>query len=110
LKLPSPAILGISFICMVTFMAEGCVADWSAIYLKETLRSPKEFISLGYAGFSIAMTIGRFNGDSLISKLGSKKVVIGGSLLAAAGFLIVVLAPSVLIAILGLALQPIFPV
>ena len=31
-KLPSLTILGISFICMVSFMAEGCVADWSAIY------------------------------------------------------------------------------
>ncbi|MEI9943966.1 MAG: MFS transporter [Chitinophagaceae bacterium] len=101
LKLPSLTILGISFICMVTFMAEGCVADWSAIYLKESLHSAKEFISLGYTGFSAAMTFGRFNGDDLISKLGSKRVVIGGSMLAALGFLVVVLAPTVIIAILG---------
>jgi MFS family permease len=101
LKLPSPTILGISFICMVTFMAEGCVADWSAIYLKESLHSARELISLGYAGFSIAMTIGRFNGDDLITRIGSKRVVVGGSLLAATGFLIVVIAPSVLIAIAG---------
>jgi MFS family permease len=101
LKLPSPTILGISFICMVTFMAEGCVADWSAIYLKESLHAPKELISLGYAGFSIAMTIGRFNGDNLISRIGSKKVVIGGCLLAAFGFSIAVIASSLLVAIIG---------
>jgi MFS family permease len=86
---------------MVTFMAEGCVADWSAIYLRESLHSAKELISLGYAGFSAAMTIGRFNGDNLISRIGSKKVVIGGASLAAAGFLIVVLANSVVVAITG---------
>jgi len=101
IKLPSITILGISFICMVTFMAEGCVADWSAIYLKETLHSPKELVSLGYAGFSIAMTIGRLNGDNLISRIGSKKIVIGGCLLAATGFLIVVTAPVVLVVIAG---------
>jgi hypothetical protein len=101
LRFPSLTILGISFICMVTFMAEGCVADWSAIYLKESLHSAKEFMSLGYAGFSIAMTIGRFNGDNLISRIGSKKVVIGGASMAAAGFLVVVLAPTVLVAIIG---------
>lgn len=101
LKLPSLTILGISFICMVTFMAEGCVADWSAIYLKESLHSPKELISLGYTGFSIAMTIGRFNGDSLISRIGSRQVVVGGGLLAAIGFLLVVIAPSVIVAIIG---------
>ncbi|MEP7109000.1 MAG: MFS transporter [Ferruginibacter sp.] len=101
IKLPTLAILGISFICMVTFMAEGCVADWSAIYLRERLHSPKELVSLGYAGFSIAMTFGRLNGDSLIAGIGSKKIVIAGCLLAATGFLIVVLAPAVVAAIAG---------
>lgn len=101
IKLPSLTILGISFICMVTFMAEGCVADWSAIYLKEVLDSPKALVSLGYAGFSVAMTLGRLNGDSLIAMIGSKKIVIGGCLLAALGFLIVVFAPIVLFAIVG---------
>jgi len=101
IKLPSLTILGISFICMVTFMAEGCVADWSAIYLKELLHSPKELVSLGYAGFSVAMTIGRLNGDTLIAKIGSKTIVIAGCLLAATGFFIVVLAPFVTVAIAG---------
>ncbi len=100
-KFPSLTILGISFICMVSFMAEGCVADWSAIYFKEKLSAPKALISLGYAGFSIAMTVGRLNGDMLISKLGSKNVVIAGSLLAATGFLVVVTVPVIIITILG---------
>ena len=100
-KLPSLTILGISFICMVSFMAEGCVADWSAIYFKEVLVAPKALVSLGYAGFSVAMTVGRLNGDSLISKIGGKKIVIAGCLLAAAGFLIVVISPVVISAIVG---------
>jgi len=104
IKLPSPAILGISFICMVTFMAEGCVADWSAIYLKETLQSPSYLVSLGYAGFSIAMTIGRLNGDQLIGSIGRKKIVIAGCLLSATGFLMVVTAPVVALAIAGYVL------
>jgi MFS family permease len=104
IKLPSLTVLGISFICMIAFMAEGCVADWSGIYLKDTLHSAKELVSLGYTGFAIAMTIGRFNGDTLINKIGGKKVVIGGSLLSATGFTLVVLAPSVPIAIIGYTL------
>jgi MFS transporter len=101
LKLPSLPILGLSFICMVSFMAEGCVADWSAIYFKEELHSPKALVSLGYAGFSLAMTFGRLNGDTLIAKTGSKKIVVAGCLLAAAGFLTVVLSSIILIAIAG---------
>jgi MFS family permease len=101
LKFPSLSILGISFICMIVFMSEGCVADWSAIYLRESLHGAREIMGLGYAGFSAAMTIGRLNGDDIITKFGSKRVVITGALLAAVGFLIVVLAPAVSIAIAG---------
>jgi len=101
IKLPSLSVLGISFICMVVFMAEGCVADWSAIYFKEVMNAPKALVSLGYAGFSIAMTIGRLNGDYIVSKAGNKNTVIAGSLLAAAGFLVVVLSPYIGLAIVG---------
>lgn len=101
LKLPSLSILSISFICMVLFMAEGCVADWSAIYFKEVMHAPKALISLGYAGFSIAMTIGRLNGDAIVTRLGNKKTVIAGSLTAAMGFLLVVISPSIGLAIAG---------
>lgn len=101
LKFPSPTILGISFICMVVFMAEGCVADWSALYFKEVLHTRGRFVSLGYAGFAIAMTIGRFNGDSIIARTGSKKIVVTGSLMAAVGFLLVSLVTVVPVAIAG---------
>ncbi len=100
-KFPSLTILGISFICMVSFMAEGCVADWSALYFKERLNAPHVLLSLGYAGFSVAMTVGRLNGDHLIARIGSKKIVIAGCLLAASGFLTVVLSPFIGLAIFG---------
>jgi hypothetical protein len=104
LRFPSLSILSISFICMVLFMAEGCVADWSAIYLHESLHGAREIMGLGYAGFSAAMTIGRLNGDGIISRFGSKNVVVTGALLAATGFTIVVLTPLVGIAIGGYVL------
>jgi len=104
IKFPSSTILGISFICMVSFMSEGCVADWSGIYFKETLHAPKELLSLGYTGFSIAMTFGRLNGDGLIAKIGSKTIVIAGCMLSALGFTTVVLTTSIPIAIAGYVL------
>ena len=101
IKLPSLSILGISFICMVTFMAEGCVADWSAIYMKEIMLAPKAMLSLGYFGFSLAMTVGRLNGDNLIAKIGSKNIVVGGCIIASIGFSMVVTAPVISLAIAG---------
>lgn len=90
LSAPPLSILGLAFICFVSFMGEGSIADWSAIYLKESLHSTVALAGLGYGGFSVLMAIGRFNGDALIPKIGPKKIVIGGTLIAAAGFLLVV--------------------
>ncbi|HSN61667.1 MAG TPA: MFS transporter, partial [Ferruginibacter sp.] len=101
IKLPSLSVLGISFICMILFMAEGCVADWSGIYFKEVLHAPKMFISLGYGSFAVAMTVGRLNGDYIVSQTGNKKAVIWGCLLASAGFILVVLTPVIFLALLG---------
>jgi len=101
IKLPSLSVLGISFICMILFMAEGCVADWSGIYFKEVLHAPKIFISLGYGSFAVAMTIGRLNGDYIVSKTGNKKAVIWGCLMASAGFVLVVFTPVIALALLG---------
>lgn len=104
LKFPSLSVLSISFICLVIFMSEGCVADWSAIYFREVIEAPKELLSLGYTGFAVAMTIGRLNGDGLVTQIGSKTVVIGGAALASAGFLLVALSSSAVPGIIGYVL------
>jgi MFS family permease len=101
LQLPNKHVLGLSFICLVAFMAEGCVADWSAIYMKEVLHAPAALMSMGYVGFSAAMTMGRLNGDRVISSVGSKKIVLLGCSLAAVGFLLVATVQWIPISILG---------
>lgn len=90
LSAPPLSIIGLAFICFVSFMGEGSVADWSAIYMKESLHSSVAIAGLGYGGFSVMMAIGRFNGDALIPKTGAKKIVIGGTLIAASGFLLAI--------------------
>jgi MFS family permease len=104
LAAPPATIIGLAFICFVTFMGEGCIADWSAIYLRESLHGTAALASLGFAGFSVMMALGRFNGDSLVPKTGPKKIVIAGSLIAAAGFTLVVAFPFHATAIAGFTL------
>ncbi|MBZ5857016.1 MFS transporter [Flavihumibacter profundi] len=103
-SLPSGSLIGLAFICFVTFMGEGCVADWSAIYMKESLHSSKAIAGLGFAGFSIAMAIGRLNGDNWIPKYGSKRLAITGSLVAALGFLLAIAFSTIPTAIAGFTL------
>ena len=48
---------------------------------------------LAFACFSVAMTIGRLFGDRIVQALGDARVLLYGSLCAAAGFGLVVAAP-----------------
>lgn len=104
IRFPSPAILGISFICMVVFMAEGCVADWSALFLREVLDIKGKWASLGFTAFATAMTIGRLNGDQLVTAMGSRRIVVTGTLLACAGFILVAVSVHFLMALTGFIL------
>jgi MFS family permease len=104
LSAPPLSIIGLAFICFVTFMGEGSIADWSAIYLKESLHASSSIASLGYAGFSVMMAVGRFNGDALVPKTGPKKIVVGGSIISAAGFMVAIFFHQTVMAVIGFSL------
>jgi MFS family permease len=75
--------LGVLAICGLA--GEGAVGDWSAVYLRDNLATAAGFAALGFAAFSVTMTIGRAVGDRLISRYGPVRVVRHGGLIAAAG-------------------------
>ncbi|RSN71227.1 MFS transporter [Actinomadura sp. WAC 06369] len=79
----SLALLGVIGLC--SFVGEGAVADWSAIYLRDDLGTGPGTAGLGYAGCAIAMTLGRFTGDRVVARFGPVRVLRAGSLVAAAG-------------------------
>ena len=101
---PPRTVAGLAFICFVTFMGEGCIADWSAIYIHESLKSSLALASLGYAGFSVMMAFGRLNGDRLSASFPAVKIVKTGLLVAATGFVLVVFVPFSWAAITGFTL------
>ncbi|TDC82962.1 MFS transporter [Actinomadura sp. 7K507] len=76
-------MLGVIGLC--SFVGEGAMADWSAVYLREDLGTGPGFAGLGYAGCAVAMTIGRFAGDRVVARFGPVPVLRAGSLTAALG-------------------------
>ncbi|MDC8104020.1 MFS transporter [Chryseobacterium sp. PTM-20240506] len=95
-------ILGI--MCFMVFLSEGAMLDWSAVFLRDDKGVESEFSGIGYAAFSVAMAVMRLSGDSLISKLNSRIVVIGGSIIAAAGVIILTFSPWVPLSLFGFIL------
>lgn len=91
-KFPIRPLLAIASVSLVIMVSEGAIADWSALYLKKVVVMKGQFLGLGYALFSVGMTLGRFTGDALSHRFGSWKILriaIGTGL---AGFTLVLLS------------------
>ena len=77
------AAIGVLGICAM--VGEGSVGDWSAVYLKDNLGASAGFAALGFAAFSLTMTIGRALGDRLIQRFGVVPLIRGCGAVAAVG-------------------------
>ena len=94
-------VLGlIAFFIMAT---EGAIVDWSALYLEKVSLAKLSWIGLGYTIFSATMALGRFFGDAISKRLGSKSLILGGIFIASIGFSCILLV-SPLIALVGFGL------
>jgi MFS family permease len=98
------ALVAVSAIAFCLLVSEGAMADWIAVYLRQTLFAGPGTAAAGYSVFSAAMAIFRLLGDAITTHLGRSRTVRIGSLVAAAGVLCAVAAPSVAWAFPGFAL------
>lgn len=101
---PTPFVLLVGLLCFVVYLAEGAVLDWSALFLIQNKDMPTAQAGLGYACFALMVTVGRFSGDWLRQLLGHKVLLMGGSLLAAGGIVLSIVATHWLPALIGYAL------
>lgn len=97
-------VLFLGAMCFIVFLSEGAVLDWSAIFLQENRGIDSRLSGIGYAAFSIAMATMRLLGDKLVSRFSGKKVVIGGSITAASGMLLIIFSPFLMITLAGFIL------
>jgi MFS family permease len=91
---PRPAILGIGLLCLLAFLLEGAVFDWSAVYMHEVGGASLGLASAGLAGFSLSMAATRFAGDAFTRRFGSVRVLAGGAGLAGSGIALACAIPD----------------
>jgi MFS family permease len=78
-------VLMLGTLALCALVGEGAAADWSTVYLRDSLRSTEGFAAAAFAAFFIAMTAGRLTGDRLAARFGAVRLVRGCGLLAAGG-------------------------
>ncbi|MBV9763527.1 MAG: MFS transporter [Acidobacteriaceae bacterium] len=85
-KIPR-VLVALSAIGFCILLSEGAMADWTAVYLRQSLHAGPGIAAEGYAVFSAAMALFRFLGDLITARLGPRRTVRTGSLVAATGLL-----------------------
>ncbi|KFK93229.1 MULTISPECIES: MFS transporter [unclassified Serratia (in: enterobacteria)] len=102
--LPRGWVMFIGVLCFIMFLAEGSMLDWSALFLSTLRGMDHSQAGLGYALFSITMTLGRLNGDRIVNAMGRYKVLLLGSLCAALGLALAIAIDNVITALFGFML------
>ena len=101
LALPKGIVTFVGIIACIAFLVEGAIMDWGGVFLTTVRHFDMALAGTGFTVFSAAMLTMRLLGDWTVQKLGQERVVIGGSLLAVAGFLLIIFAPTVVLLYLG---------
>lgn len=102
--LPRGEVLFLGMLCMTVFLVEGSMMDWSAVMLAENHGMPVAQAGYGFAAFSLTMTFGRLTGDRIVARVGRRRIVTVGGLLAMGGILLATLVPLWQAALLGYAM------
>jgi fucose permease len=108
------SVLPLGAIGFCSFLGEGAMHDWSALYLREPLGTSQAVAALGFTGFALGMTISRFLADRWSTRFGPVALVRAGGLVAAAALAVGLLVPQPAVAIagftvLGAGLAPVVP-
>jgi MFS family permease len=112
---PSGPLITLGIIAFCVLLGEGAMADWSAVYLRNTLDTGAGYAAAGYAVFSSTMALGRLSGDRLTARFGPAMLVrAGGSVVAIGlGFALILGRPAFSLlgfACVGAGLSCIFPI
>lgn len=101
---PTRALWILISICLCTYLTEGTIADWSAVFMKEITFAPATIAGWGFAVYAFFMAASRFMGDELIARFGAMRVLRAGGVLVFIGLIIVIPSHSPWLALPGFML------
>ncbi len=101
---PNRALWILIIISLCTNLTEGTMADWSAVYMREVVRSKEAMVGWGFAAYAFFMAGGRLLGDELIARFGNKKILTTGGFIVAAGLLLSAIFPNTAAVLVGFAM------
>lgn len=102
-QLPARVVWPLGIVAFAGAIGEGAMADWSGVYLSNVIGTDDGTAALGFAVFSIMMTIGRLTGDRISVRFSPALLVRFGGLVAASGLLLAIFVPTTATTLIGFA-------
>jgi MFS family permease len=111
---PAGRLLLLSAVAFGVFLADGTATTWLAVHVRGEPGSGPGAAAGAYLGFTAALLVGRLAGDRLTARLGRRRLVSAGCVVAALGLAGALAAPTLPFAlagwaVVGLALAPLAP-
>ncbi len=101
---PRGVLLLMIGVAMCTNLTEGAMADWTAVYMRDVVKSAAYTLGWGLAAYSGSMALGRFIGDYIIPRFGANAILKYGGILSAAGLLMAILIPKTWVCVVAFGL------
>lgn len=101
---PDARLLSLGLIALCCMVCEGTMFDWSGVYFQKVVEVPKGLTTLGYTAFMSTMAGGRFIGDWLTTRLGTKHMLQWSGVIIACGLSLAIIFPYIIPATAGFLL------
>ncbi|MFD4033908.1 MFS transporter [Streptomyces sp. NPDC058637] len=103
-SVPFKLLMPLCLVMAFAYIGDSTVSNWSAKYLQDVLGGSEQLATVPYNVYMVTTLLGRAVGDLGVRRFGAVAVVRGGSVLAAAGFGVVAMAPGAWWGMLGFTL------
>lgn len=98
---PWRPILMVGLGMVVFYMVDTAAQTWGAVYIDEVLDAPSRWVALATLPYLLASLVVRLAGDRLVQRYGAVPVLRVGAVVASAGLVVVSVAPTWPVAVLG---------
>ena len=102
--LPGKHLMIFALIAFASMACENVMYDWSGIYFRKAVGSSKETATAAFVLYMVCMTVARFMGDKIVTRLGNVTILKYSGMLICSGLLLSSLFPYIIPAAVGFAL------